>query len=246
MSSKKDADLREALEIAFFILKNIDAPEGFDNRDALLVGEPDDVDRLADRLVKDVLGHDKEIDCLLQSLSPRWLLERLGVDNEILLKLAFARIVLDKASPRFVVSQLIGLAEEKGRGLAFQTLYSLSFMRSPDLAEARRVYSLCASDLEGRAEPEGYAWNLVRGVWSNEKEINRLIGKFSRNWRLDRMGVIERIALQIAFYELFFLRESPKKVARDAAELAGRFGVGGATKFITGILAACGKAIESG
>ncbi|MBD5608344.1 MAG: transcription antitermination protein NusB, partial [Desulfovibrio sp.] len=94
--------------------------------------------------------------------------------------------------------------------------------------------------------PDGFAWRLVQGAFGKEKEINRLIEKYSHNWRLDRMGAIERAILQIAFYELFFLRKKGKTVASDALEMAERFGAGSAKKFIKGIIEARSRAIESG
>lgn len=247
MNKKRDARRREALEIAFFILKHIDSPDDFEGGEDSPGEGGDPAEELGETLARGALDNDAEINRLARCLSPEWLLDKLDADARILLKLAFVCIIIEKMPPRVIIEQLIDLAEKKGRQLAFQTLYSLSFLPSSTLAEAKRVYSLCASNLEGEGEePEGFAWRLVRGVFGNEKEINRLIEKYSHNWRLERMGAIERAILQIAFYELFFLGKKGKIVAGDALEMAERFGAGSAKKFIKGIIEARSRAIESG
>ena len=137
------------------------------------------------------------------------------------------------------------------REVAFQILYGLSF--SPDADEAALRSSFVNSpDLEARGlspEPEGFAWELVRGVWLNRAEMDAAIARHSQNWRVERMGRIELTILRIGMYELLFAPESlnvpPKVAINEAVELAKNFGDQNARSFVNGILDAAVREIKT-
>ena len=52
------------------------------------------------------------------------------------------------------------------------------------------------------AEPSGFAWELVLGVWQNRTELDAVIERFARNWRLDRVGRVELNLLRLGVYEM--------------------------------------------
>ncbi|MSS26696.1 transcription antitermination factor NusB [Desulfovibrio sp. PG-178-WT-4] len=138
------------------------------------------------------------------------------------------------------------------RELAFQVLYGLSFTPAESPGELRRAFVLsphntAMSEEDLSAEPTGFAWELVEGVWSNSKALDAAIGHFSHNWRVDRMGRIELTLLRLAVFEMLYRQDVPPKVAiNEALELSGQFGEGNAKNFINGILDAAAKALESG
>jgi N utilization substance protein B len=99
----------------------------------------------------------------------------------------------------------------------------------------------------GKAKPEGLAWELVRGVWSKQAELDELIRGFSQNWRLERMGKVELSLLRMAAYELLFSADVPPKVIiNEAIELSRQFGDENSHGFVNGILDAAIKAAEQG
>jgi N utilization substance protein B len=99
----------------------------------------------------------------------------------------------------------------------------------------------------GQAKPEGLAWELVRGVWSKQAELDELIRSFSQNWRLERMGKVELSLLRMAAYELLFSTDVPPKVIiNEAIELSRQFGDENSHGFVNGILDAAVKAAEQG
>jgi len=78
---------------------------------------------------------------------------------------------------------------------------------------------------------------LVLGVLEHCQEIDRLIKKYSKNWRLDRMNIIDRAILRMATFELLYCEEIPPKVTlNEAIELGKRFGSEDSGSFINGIL----------
>lgn len=138
---------------------------------------------------------------------------------------------------------------------AFQTLYSLHFSPVSTLGELRRVFLATpdpdfdpgsAPDVSNAADasqaPGGFAWELVEGVWSRNEELDGIVGRFSQNWRVNRLGKIELTVLRLAVFELLHRADIPPRVAiNEALELAARFGDAKAKGFINGILDAAAK-----
>ncbi len=136
------------------------------------------------------------------------------------------------------------------RSLAFQVLYAISFAEVQSIDDVRKAYYQSPdqdSKTEDFAEPAGFAWELVSGVWNNNVEIDDVITQFSHNWRLDRMGRIELTVLRMGIFEMLYRSDIPTKVAiNEALELARQFGEQSALSFVNGILDAAAKALESG
>jgi len=78
---------------------------------------------------------------------------------------------------------------------------------------------------------------LVLGVLEHYKELDRLIERYSENWRLDRINIIERNILRMALFELLYCEETPPKVTmNEAIDLGKRYGSEDSGGFINGIL----------
>ncbi|MBN1573864.1 MAG: transcription antitermination factor NusB [Deltaproteobacteria bacterium] len=78
---------------------------------------------------------------------------------------------------------------------------------------------------------------LVRGVCKHRKRIDKIINETSENWKLDRMGVVDRNILRFAIFELMFADDIPSSVSmNEAIEIAKRYGTADSPSFINGIL----------
>jgi transcription antitermination protein NusB len=89
-------------------------------------------------------------------------------------------------------------------------------------------------------EARGFAEKLVRGVRENLADLDALIQKASKNWRLERMARVDRNLLRLALFELKYADDVPAKVAiNEAIEIAKRFGTGESSAFVNGILDRC-------
>ncbi len=88
--------------------------------------------------------------------------------------------------------------------------------------------------------PEGvmdFAKKLVLGIWENREALDRIIGKSSLNWRLERMSHVDRNILRLGTYEIMHMADIPPKVSIDeAVEIGKRFGTEESGAFINGIL----------
>jgi N utilization substance protein B len=89
----------------------------------------------------------------------------------------------------------------------------------------------------GQAEVRGFSEQLVDGVREHQAELDALIGRSSRNWRLERMAWVDRNLLRLASYELLYCPATPARVAiNEAIEVAKRYCAGESAAFINGVL----------
>ncbi len=82
-----------------------------------------------------------------------------------------------------------------------------------------------------------FAENLVQGVWTHREELDELITRFSRNYRLSRLAAVDRNILRLAVYEILYNKEVPPVVAiNEAIELAKEYGSEESGRFVNGLL----------
>ena len=120
----------------------------------------------------------------------------------------------------------------KYRELALQALYQMELTGIPPeeaLYDIRQRNSGQAID---------FTISLVQAVAGNIQEIDRVIERSAKNWKLSRMAVVDRNILRLGVAQLMYLPdEVPPKVAIDESiELGKKFGDGQSGKFINGIL----------
>jgi len=104
------------------------------------------------------------------------------------------------------------------------------------------------ADLEPEDAVDGYgrafANALVNGTIERVKEIDALIATHTKNWRLERMAVIDRLVMRMAVYELLTESETPAKVIiNEALELARTFSGEEPVPLINGVLDSVRKSL---
>lgn len=130
----------------------------------------------------------------------------------------------------------------RGRRRALQCLYQWEATGAPLPDLLARFWRSQPEDEEAR----DFAERLVRGTVAAVESIDPLIEKQAANWRLDRIGVVDRTILRIGVYELLEEADTPPAVVIDEAiELAKQFSGEGAGQFVNGILDGIRKRIES-
>jgi len=121
----------------------------------------------------------------------------------------------------------------KSRESALQVLYQLNITKQDATTALTRFQEHFLS--QGAADD--FLRRLVLGVLEHFSELDRLIEKYSENWRLDRINMIDRSILRIALFELLYCEEIPPKVTiNEAIDLGKRFGSEDSGSFINGIL----------
>jgi len=126
----------------------------------------------------------------------------------------------------------------KARQIALQGLYiqELRQVGADDLKKLDWIEDEVTED------EENFFQSLITGVIGNQDSIDIIIEKYSRNWKLERMTIIDKLLLRIAIYELLYLDDIPSAVTIDEAiELGKEFSGDHAGQFLNGILDAVNK-----
>ncbi len=129
----------------------------------------------------------------------------------------------------------------RSREIALQFLYQYDSQRATCLedSEIKQQINLfwSAKNASVHEDVREFANVLITGSCENMEGIDRIINKYSKNWRLSRMPTIDRNILRMAIYELAYLRNIPPPVTiNEAVELAKKFGTEESGSFINGIL----------
>ena len=86
-------------------------------------------------------------------------------------------------------------------------------------------------------EVEDFMESLVKSIYKEMEEIDKIIQECSDNWILDRMTVIDRNILRMGTCELLFdFLTPPKVVINEAIDIAKKYGNEDSPEFINGIL----------
>lgn len=132
----------------------------------------------------------------------------------------------------------------------FKLLFCKEFHNVEEMEEQYRLYlddmeklideqeaiipdSLVITDSE-----KEYITSKVNRIIEKTAAIDEKINEVSVGWKTDRMGKVELTILRLAYFEMEYDEEIPKKVAIDqAVELAKKYGSDSAPGFVNGILA---------
>ncbi len=99
-----------------------------------------------------------------------------------------------------------------------------------------------AADSGGRSSEvgpidRGLVEQLIRGVFRHRAELDQMLVAASKNWRLERMALVDRNVIRLALYEIKHCSDVPVAVAiNEAIELTKRFGTAEASAFVNGLL----------
>ncbi len=123
--------------------------------------------------------------------------------------------------------------ETRGRARALQALYAWDVRPGQYLAKvALRVWD----DLAVSPEERKFAGEIVGTVAVSQRELDAGLVDVTDNWRLERIGAIERSVLRLGAAELERRETPPRVVIQEAVRLAERFGSAASARFVNGVL----------
>jgi transcription antitermination factor NusB len=113
------------------------------------------------------------------------------------------------------------------------TLYSREAHRfAPDRSTPNMLRWLC-KDPPRRARARA----LVEAALAERDLVDRLLDRAVTDWRLERLGAVERAAMRSAAAEILVLRDAPPgPVINDSVELARRYGEEASPGFVNAVL----------
>ena len=144
----------------------------------------------------------------------------------------------------------------RSREIALQILHQMDVGGDPQLEAKQMIARLTFAHLAPETAPvtdvemgagaagepsarvdRGLVDELVGGVSNHRAEIDAQLTTLSRNWRLERKGIVERNVIRIALYELGHAPSVPVPVIiNEAVELAKRYGTAEGVAFVNGLL----------
>jgi N utilization substance protein B len=91
-------------------------------------------------------------------------------------------------------------------------------------------------DLAVSPEERKFAGGIVRTFAGSADELDAALMAVTDNWRLERIGAIERSVLRLGAAELTRGEAPPRVVIQEAVRLAERFGTAASARFVNGVL----------
>ena len=130
----------------------------------------------------------------------------------------------------------------ENRKIAFEIVYSLETQGTKYEEYKENVdMFLEERDIHGKATTK-YIKDVVYGTKRHAKQIKKQIEScLSEKWTYDRLSKVNVVILEIAIFEMLFLKTPFKVVINEAVELAKSFGDAKSPSFINGVLASIVK-----
>jgi N utilization substance protein B len=129
----------------------------------------------------------------------------------------------------------------KAREFAMQMLFQWDMSRQ-DAAKLEAKFWRAA---KAEDTTRTFANKLFEGASRDADALDALIVQHAKNWRLERMAIIDRAVLRLAIYELRAAETPHKVIINEAVGLAKKFSSENAGSFVNGILDAVHKALIS-
>jgi N utilization substance protein B len=123
--------------------------------------------------------------------------------------------------------------ETRARARALQLLYSAELqpgVRLRDLAGGLARLTGPEPSVFERAEA------LATAVHAERERLDAMVARAAENWRLDRLGLMERNILRLGVHELEDPAVPPRVAIDEAIRLAGWFAGPRAPAFVNGVL----------
>lgn len=123
----------------------------------------------------------------------------------------------------------------QAREWAVQFLFQTEF-NPDDLDQALTVF-WTDEEKKPLERDRTYVDEVVRGVIEKQREIDRTISKYTDNWDVSRLGVLDRVVLRVAAYEMLFRNDIPPVVSiNEAVEIAKAYSGKESGRFVNGVL----------
>ncbi len=126
----------------------------------------------------------------------------------------------------------------KSREYALQGLYMYELSHPP----VEEILTFGWIDREIPQDIRDFTIKLINGSVENLAGIDDLIEKHSRNWKIERLSVVDKSILRMSVYAMLYLTDIPVAVTiNEGIELGKLYGGESSGQFINGILDAIRK-----
>ena len=124
------------------------------------------------------------------------------------------------------------MSRRRSRIIVFQTLYENEFSSHSSKTLDKKFF---AQNLN--ISNSQFVQSYLKGIEKHKACLDKTISRYAKNWKINRMSLVDLNIIRLAVFEMLFCPEVPDKVAlNEALELAKQFGEESSVSFINGIL----------
>jgi N utilization substance protein B len=127
------------------------------------------------------------------------------------------------------------------------------------LSRVKAVQSLFQVDMSGTDKDEAidnvilshekkadFLEQLVSGTLEHLEDIDEILKKHLLNWKIERVGNVDRAVIRMAIFEMKYVPEIPINVSlNEAIDIAKGFGGDESGKFVNGVLSKVAETLET-
>jgi N utilization substance protein B len=128
--------------------------------------------------------------------------------------------------------------ERRARARALQALYAWDMRGDGNL---EKVAAQVWDDIGIPPEVRALAQPIVKVVSRQQAELDAQLADVTTNWRMERIGAVERCVLRLGAAELTIGDTPPKVIIQESVALAERYGSAASAKFVNGVLDALAR-----
>ena len=132
------------------------------------------------------------------------------------------------------------MSRKEARRNLFGILFEAEFKgdESPEI-----IY---ASALEQREMPEDeYMKNAFFGICEKSSELDKIISKYAKGWKADRLSKVSRTVIRLSVYEILYADIPANVSVSEAVDISKKYGEEKSRAFVNGVLSSIVKDIES-
>ena len=122
-----------------------------------------------------------------------------------------------------------------------ESVISLLYAKDIGNDEIAKFVDEIFEDKKIRNQQKEFAISLYEGVNTHEKELDSVVDKHLKEWKIDSVGHIERAILRLGTYEILKTDLDDAVIINEAIELSKSLASDTAPKFINGVLDAIQK-----
>jgi transcription antitermination protein NusB len=126
----------------------------------------------------------------------------------------------------------------EARELALQALFAFDMEKAMPNQDLKNLDIFCANNEDKLTKSvKPFFLELVKGVNENYSQIDAFLNKYSKNWKISRMPVVDRNIMRIATFEFLKHSDIPCSVTiNEAVEIGKKYGTKDSGPFINGVL----------
>jgi N utilization substance protein B len=131
------------------------------------------------------------------------------------------------------------MGRRTSRGIAMKLLYQLEIQKE---GREKQIKTVLEESVPSQKDKE-YINEIISGVFNNISYIDKLIEKYSKGWKINRISKVNLSILRLSIFEILFRDDIPYSVSiNEAVELAKKYSGDDSGSFINGILSKISKA----